>query len=84
LIAAAARRHDCPLLDMGAHMRAAVDDSVAVEPEDFRDLTTWQGKPGYRTCDLVGPDGVHLNHGGEIVYGRAIFERLMELGWLPK
>lgn len=82
LIAAAARRHACPLLDMGAPMRAAVDDSVPVEPKDFRDLRTWNGKPGYRTCDLVGPDGVHLNCAGEIVYGRAIFERLVELAWL--
>lgn len=29
-------------------------------------------------------DGVHLNSGGELVYARAVFAKLLELGWLGK
>jgi len=37
----------------------------------------------YQLAELVSPgDGVHLNPGGELVYARAIFTRLRELGWL--
>jgi len=38
----------------------------------------------HTVAELVNPiDGVHLNHGGELVYARTIFARLMELQWLP-
>ena len=37
-----------------------------------------------RRVELCSPiDGVHLNPAGEIVYARAIFARLRELGWVP-
>ena len=82
LIAAAATRHGCPLLNMAPVMQAAVDDAVAADEKDYRKLTTWRGIPKYRTSDLVGVDGVHLNPGGELVFARAVFAKLVELGWL--
>jgi len=82
LIAAAAERHGCPLLDMGAAMQAAIDPDAVETTTDYRLLAGWLGVRRYRVCDLVGVDGVHLNHGGELTYGRTIFAKLAELGWL--
>ena len=83
LIAAAAVRHGCPVLDMAAAMRAAVDDAVSAGETDFRRLNSWQGIPRYRTSELVGEGGVHLMFGGELVYARAVFAKLLELKWVP-
>ena len=39
----------------------------------------------HQVSELVnGIDGVHLNPGGELVYARAVFARLLELGWLTQ
>ena len=84
LIAAAAQRHGCPVLDMAPVMRAAVDDSVPAGETDFRRLTPWRGVQRYRTCDLVADDGVHLIFGGELVYARGVFAKLAELKWLDQ
>lgn len=84
IIAAAAAKHNCPILDMAEPMNAAADNSVAADEKDFRKLSTWHGLSRYRTCDLVGPDGIHMNGAGEIVYARSIFAKLLALGWLPK
>ena len=82
LIAAAAAKHDCPVLNMAPIMQAAVDDTVAAGETDFRRLTAWQGVARYRTCELVGTDGVHLMFGGELVYARAVFAKLVDLKWI--
>ena len=37
----------------------------------------------HKVAELVNRmDGVHLNPGGELVYARSVFARLLELGWL--
>lgn len=82
LIATAAAQHDCPLLDMAPIMQAAIDNSVPPNEADFRRLTPWLGQRRYRTADLAGVDGVHLNAGGELVFARAVFAKLLELKWL--
>ncbi|MBA3686640.1 MAG: SGNH/GDSL hydrolase family protein [Planctomycetes bacterium] len=35
-------------------------------------------------AELVAPDAVHLNPGGELVYARAVFDALEAGGWLPE
>lgn len=82
LIAAAAQRHGCPVVDMAAAMQAAIDSTLPDAETDFHRLAGWRGVQRYRIRDLVGVDGVHLNGAGELVYGRTIFAKLLELGWL--
>lgn len=82
LIAAAAQKHGCPLLDMAPIMSAAVDNSVPANEADFRRLCGWLGSARYRSSELVGQDGVHLMFGGELVFARAVFAKLLELNWL--
>ncbi len=82
LIADVARRHDCPVLDMDAPMQQAVNAEQPTDDNAYRDFAPWAGTNGFRIKDLVGPDGVHLHYGGEIVVGRTVFHKLVELGWI--
>lgn len=68
---------------MAVFLEAARDDSVPENEADYRKLSTWRGLTHYRTSDLLGPDGVHLNPAGEIMYAKAIFAKLPQLHWLP-
>ena len=83
IIREAAARWKCPLLDMAVFLEATRDDSVPANEPDYRKLSTWRGLTRYRTSDLLGSDGVHLNSAGEIMYAKAIFANLRELNWLP-
>lgn len=83
IIREAAARWKLPLLDMAVFLEAARDDSVPANEPDYHKLSTWRGLSRYRTSDLLGPDGVHLNSAGEIMYAKAIFAKLRELNWLP-
>lgn len=83
-VAATAAKHGLPLLDMAQAFDQVADNTVPADEKDFRKLTTWHGLNRFRTCDLVGVDGIHLNGGGEIVYARATFAKLLELGWLTR
>ena len=68
------------------------EDALAVRPDivtllisgndAYRSFPPWAGTHGYRAKDLVGEDSVHTNNGGELVYGRAVFYKLVELGWV--
>ena len=68
---------------MAVILEATRDDSVAANEPDYHKLSTWRGLNQYRTSDLLGPDGIHLNNAGEIMYAKAIFAKLRELEWLP-
>ena len=82
LLAQIAGKYRCPVLPMGPALEAAVNPALPTDNDAYRSFPPWAGTHAYRTKDLVGEDGVHTNNGGELVYGRAVFYKLMELGWV--
>lgn len=82
LVAQIAGKYGCPVLPMGPALEAAVNPSLPTDNDAYPSFPPWAGTHGYRAKDLVGEDGVHTNHGGELVYGRAVFHKLIELGWV--
>ena len=81
LLARIAGEYGCPVLPMGPVMEAAVNLDLPTDTDAYRSFPGWAGTQSYRVKDLVGQDGVHTNCGGELVYGRAVFHKFIELGW---
>ena len=82
LLAQIAGKYSCPVLPMGPALEAAVNPALPTDNDAYRSFPPWAGTHGYRAKDLVGEDSVHTNNGGELVYGRAVFYKLVELGWV--
>jgi len=45
-------------------------------------VATWETRPLTQAHLVSATDGVHLSPGGELVFARAIFDKLSRLGWL--
>jgi lysophospholipase L1-like esterase len=68
-------------LDDNNSLIAEVADSLSVPTLDMAPIMQSAAAEVPREELVNFDDGVHLNPGGELVYARAIFARLEELGW---
>lgn len=83
LLAEVAQKHHLPLLPMNPIMEAMLNTQIPNDLLAYRQFPCWDGfTTGMRQKDLVGADGVHTSAGGELVYGKAIFNKLKSLSWL--
>ncbi len=84
LIAEIAAAEQVPLLDMAMAMGEALKNQRVTELKgrDGNGIATWETRPLTQAHLVSASDGVHLSPGGELVFARAIFEKLSRLGWL--
>lgn len=84
LIAQIAAAEEVSLLNMATPMDTALKTQRITELKecDESGVATWENSPLTQAHLVDASDGVHLNPGGELVFARAIFEKLSDLGWL--
>ena len=84
LIAEIAGAEHVPLLNMATAMGDALKNQRVTELKgrDKDGVATWETKPLTQAHLVSATDGVHLSPGGELVFARAIFDKLSQLGWL--
>lgn len=84
LIAQIAEAEQVPLLNMATVMEEAMKDQQVTELKGRgKDgVATWETRPLTQAHLVSAIDGVHLSPGGELVFARAIFQKLSRLGWL--
>jgi lysophospholipase L1-like esterase len=83
LIAEIAGEEQVPLLNMATVMEDALKNQQVTELKgcDKDGVATWETRPLTQNHLVSATDGVHLNPGGELVFARAIFDKLSRLGW---
>lgn len=84
-LAAAAAANGAPVLALNEIMAAAYANGSFTElaGRDASGAATWKAARLTQEHLVSAVDGVHLNPGGELVFARAVFAKLVELGWLP-
>lgn len=84
LIAEIAAAEEVPLLDMASAIGEALKNQRVSEllGRAGNGIATWETRPLTQAHLVSASDGVHLSPGGELVFARAIFEKLSRLGWL--
>jgi lysophospholipase L1-like esterase len=84
LIAEIAAAEQVPVLDMASAMEEAFKNQLVTELKgrDGNGIATWETRPLSQSHLVSATDGVHLSPGGELVFARAIFQKLSQLGWL--
>ena len=84
LIAEIADAEQVALLDMATAMGEALKNQQVTELKgrDNDGVATWETRPLTQAHLVSAIDGVHLSPGGELVFARAIFDKLSRLGWL--
>ena len=84
-LAAVAAEGGAPVLALNEIMAAAYAEGsfTALAGRDASGAATWKTERLTQEHLVSAVDGVHLNPGGELVFARAVFAKLAELGWLP-
>jgi lysophospholipase L1-like esterase len=84
LIAEIAGAEQVSLLSMATAMEDALKNQQVTELKgrDNDGVATWETRPLTQAHLVSATDGVHLSPGGELVFARAVFEKLSWLGWL--
>ena len=85
LIAEVAAAEQVPLLDLAAPMRQTLEQGRTSElrsRDEKTGVADWREVPLTQEHLVNAVDGVHLNPGGELVVARAVFRKLLELGWI--
>ena len=85
LIAEVAAEAGVPCLDLAAPLAAAAAGGRTWEllgRDDATGVADWREVPVVQEHLASKVDGVHLNPGGEVVVARAIFAKLLALGWI--
>jgi cephalosporin-C deacetylase-like acetyl esterase/lysophospholipase L1-like esterase len=86
VIAQVAATENVPFLNMAEHMQSALAKRRVGELQgrDKAGVASWRDRPMTQEHLASAQDGVHLNPGGELVFARAIYAKLMSLGWLKR
>ena len=83
LIAEVGDAESVPVLNLGTAMQDALKTHKVTELLGRQDgVAHWETKPITQEHLASDKDGVHLNPGGELVFARAIFKKLMSLDWI--
>lgn len=83
LIAEVGVAEGAAVLDLGSAMQDALKTHKVTEFLGRQDgVAHWQTKPITQEHLASDKDGVHLSPGGELVFARAIFKKLMSLDWI--